>query len=268
MQIQNMDELRSSIAHYYRDILGLSDWEERTVRRLARHFDIASLSNIEKYCGPVINKRILDVGCGWGAMLYELAAHSPSLAIGIEPDSERIGIAQKYLKDQPALALQSIGERLPFGSGTFDILICHEVLEHTRDPEQVVLEMVRVLRLGGVAHIMTPNYLSFYEAHYKIVWLPLMPKQIGRWYLRLRGRDSHFINHIQYVNPIFFSRCFKRHGIQYVNIEVQNVAQKIEGKINRFINPARLIALIQMIAFLYVMIMHRDQHFLVLKLEN
>ena len=37
------------------------------------------------------------------------------------------------------------------------------------------------------------NYLAFWEAHYDVPWLPLLPKPLGAAYLRLLGRSPQFL---------------------------------------------------------------------------
>ena len=63
----------------------------------------------------------------------------------------------------------------------------------------VLRESVRVLRRGGAVYVACPNYLRFYEPHYKIFWLPLFPKFLGRLYLRLRGRDPVMLSSLYYT---------------------------------------------------------------------
>lgn len=52
--------------------------------------------------------------------------------------------------------VQGDAERLPFADGTFDAVICAELLEHVFDPRQVVREIRRVLRPGGRVLITVP----------------------------------------------------------------------------------------------------------------
>lgn len=53
-------------------------------------------------------------------------------------------------------------EALPFKGGIFDVVICSEVLEHTRDPRVVLAEVSRVLRPGGRLLIAVP---FLYQIH-------------------------------------------------------------------------------------------------------
>jgi ubiquinone/menaquinone biosynthesis C-methylase UbiE len=82
-----------------------------------------------------------------------------------------------------------VGERLPFRDSTFDLVVMDQVIEHVAEQKQVLDEALRVLKSGGALYIACPNYLRFYEPHYKIWFISLLPKFLGGVYLRLRGRD-------------------------------------------------------------------------------
>jgi SAM-dependent methyltransferase len=56
-------------------------------------------------------------------------------------------------------------EALPFAEGTFDVILSHEVLEHTSDDRMCLEEMVRVVRPGGRIVIFVPNRLYPFETH-------------------------------------------------------------------------------------------------------
>jgi SAM-dependent methyltransferase len=123
---------------------------------------------------------------------------------GVEPD--RIGngaqltsiqIARRRVDDQVFVA--GVGEMLPFADQSFDFVVMNQVIEHVGDQHAVLREAVRVMKSGGVLYLACPNYLRFYEPHYKIFWIPLLPKFLGRLYLRLRGRRPVLIDQITYT---------------------------------------------------------------------
>ncbi len=95
-------------------------------------------------------ERLLDVGCGTGALLCQLArTRSQAQLAGIDPVPEMLAIARRRLP--PAVDLrESWAERLPFESGHFDAVTCCSVLHYVREPIAALREMNRVLRPGGI----------------------------------------------------------------------------------------------------------------------
>ncbi len=53
--------------------------------------------------------------------------------------------------------------------------------------------MLRVLRPGGRLYVHTPNRWACFEGHYKIFWLPGLPRPLAAAYLALRGRPTAFL---------------------------------------------------------------------------
>jgi SAM-dependent methyltransferase len=63
----------------------------------------------------------------------------------------------------PGVDVAADAERLPFRDGVFQRVECDAVLEHVRDPGQVMREIERVLAPGGYAHLVTPFCHPFHE---------------------------------------------------------------------------------------------------------
>lgn len=162
------------------------------------------------------NKLILEVGSGLGGFVVQLGL-SGAKAIGIEPSREYAIITQKRitkygLKDK-CQCIKAPGESLPFHDDTFDYVICFSVLEHTNNPYSVIKEIIRVTKPNGIILIRTENYFSFWDAHYRMLWFPLMPKKLAKFYLRLRGRDPYFFeNYITYTTFFSLQRYINKLG--------------------------------------------------------
>jgi SAM-dependent methyltransferase len=80
---------------------------------------------------------------------------------GDDPYRRMLPDAQRYITvdlnaRRRAISVVADGDSLPARASAFDCVICVEVLEHVRRPEDVVRELARVLRPGGVAVTTTP----------------------------------------------------------------------------------------------------------------
>ncbi len=104
--------------------------------------------------------RILEVGCGTGAILSELkdAPVADKAKInGLDLNLEFLSLAAKI---QPTAQLAAgDGYRLPYSTGSFDLVCCHYLLLWVREPVEILREMKRVTRQGGwVVACAEPDY--------------------------------------------------------------------------------------------------------------
>jgi SAM-dependent methyltransferase len=156
---------------------------------------------------PLAGKRMLEVGSGIG-MTQSVARRFRGVeAYGIEPgDDEYEGSLKLSYDILEASGLDrdvvryGVGEDIPFPDGHFDLVYSSNVLEHVNVPPKVLAEIVRVLKPGGQAQIVVPNYGSWWEGHYGILWLPHLPAWAGKLYVRALGRDPDFIDTLQLVS--------------------------------------------------------------------
>jgi 2-polyprenyl-6-hydroxyphenyl methylase / 3-demethylubiquinone-9 3-methyltransferase len=101
---------------------------------------------------------VLDLGCAGGFMAEALAARGAKVT-GIDPASEAIEAARAHARvEGPQIAYDvGVGEALPYGAASFDAIVCVDVLEHVSDLTQVLAEVARVLRPGGLFLFDTIN---------------------------------------------------------------------------------------------------------------
>lgn len=117
------------------------------------------LDLIRRYA-PLEGARILDIGCGLGVYVRKFQEFSRE-AYGIDIDAKRL---QQGAATTPGLML-GVGEHLPFESGSFDVVVLNEVIEHVTDDEATMREAARILRPGGHVVIYAPNRLYPFETH-------------------------------------------------------------------------------------------------------
>jgi ubiquinone/menaquinone biosynthesis C-methylase UbiE len=131
-----------------------------------------TLENSAAHLLPMLrqDQAVLDVGCGPGTITAELAARTASvIAVEINEgalDLARAEIARRGLVNVEFLVSDAHALNLPDDS--VDVVHAHQVLQHVADPVQVLREMRRVCRPGGIVAVRDSDYASF-------AWWPQLP---------------------------------------------------------------------------------------------
>ncbi|HEX3526605.1 MAG TPA: class I SAM-dependent methyltransferase [Thermoanaerobaculia bacterium] len=93
--------------------------------------------------------RVLDVGCGTGALLDRLAQDHPAARLtGVDPVPEMLANARRKVPPEVELR-EGWAERLPFEDERFDVVVSCNVFHYVREPVVALREMARVLAPGG-----------------------------------------------------------------------------------------------------------------------
>ena len=112
--------------------------------------------------------KVLDLGCGFGRHAFEAARRGASVVALDAGRDEVEGVAATFAAmvevgelvpgSLHANVVQGDALHLPFPDGTFDRVICSEVLEHLPDDVAAMRELARVLRPGGTMAITVPRF--------------------------------------------------------------------------------------------------------------
>ena len=108
---------------------------------------------------------VLDAGCGEGRHCFGMLERGARV-VGLDLDFASLRDASKRLRSEAA-AKGSLGEmnqgdafRLPYRDGTFDRVICSEVMEHVHDFKGAARELARVTKPGGKIAVTIPTTTS------------------------------------------------------------------------------------------------------------
>jgi SAM-dependent methyltransferase len=104
--------------------------------------------------GGMEGRKVLDIACGTGAWLAELAHRGASTA-GIDISSRAVEQCRRRLPD--ADIREGVAEQLPFEDCSFDLVTCLGSLEHFLDQPRALREMRRVAKPGATLLILVPN---------------------------------------------------------------------------------------------------------------
>ena len=136
--------------------------------RLEKQAVLAGLENHLRHVPVPKTARILDAGCGSGAMARCFASHfADASVIGVDIRDDYVVYAQGRAKED---GLQNVDFRqgsvfkLPFANASFDVVWSKYVMQWINDPEKAVAEFRRVTKPGGV--VVCCNFDGFAITHY------------------------------------------------------------------------------------------------------
>jgi len=149
---------------------------------------------------------ILELGCGNGATgALALSEGKCGTYVGIEMFEPAAADARKVLTEVHVGDVATLD--LPYAPGTFDALICSEVIEHLVDPEPVLRKLIALLKPGGMIYASSPNV-----SHYRIV-LNLVR---GRFdYADFGAMDR---THLRWFTPRTYGALFEAAGAELISV--------------------------------------------------
>ncbi|KAI8978733.1 methyltransferase type 11 [Trametes punicea] len=115
---------------------------------------------------------LLDMGCGPGTITVDFATLLPEGHVtGLDiPDSDVLDKARAHADERGVKNISFISgdaNALPFPDATFDVVHAHQVLQHVGDPVQVLKEMRRVTKPGGIVATRETDFSG-------MIWFPEM----------------------------------------------------------------------------------------------
>lgn len=160
----------------------LYDAYEKARPFLAR--EIANVFCAGSGCASLRGKHLVDVGCGNGE-ICEAFSDMGVTVTGIEYSSSRV--MKMAARKRNFRLIAGDGHYLPLRARFFDFAVLADVLEHVHDPSQMMREVARVVRPGGMVFIGATNRCSVVnlltDPHYNAPFVPIMSKRLASWYI-------------------------------------------------------------------------------------
>lgn len=180
------------------------------------------LANSLLHTYPSINNgTMLDLGVGSGGISVSFSKLNFNVK-GLDVNKDYLDLAKKrseYHKTKLELK-EWDGVNIPYDSETFSLVLIMDILEHVPDPHQLIKEICRVLKPGGICFFCTENKYSpvflIGDPHYGIPLLTLFPRFIRNFIIvdiLKRSKvldDYHWFGSVKEIGNIF-----KKNGLKY-----------------------------------------------------
>ena len=202
-----------------------------------QHFTLHQALLRDLGCALPSGARVLDFGCGAGAMVEEYRRQGFA-AYGCDP---KIADETAHLRrlDTPAY-------RIPFADNNFDFVFSDQVMEHVQDHALALAEIRRVLRPGGISLHIFPSRWKPLESHVLVplagvcqsrVWLSLWARlgvrtaaQKGLAAREVAARNHEYLTtRTRYLNKKELRRVFGAHFDEVIFAEKQLLANTYGG---------------------------------------
>ncbi|MFA5830728.1 MAG: class I SAM-dependent methyltransferase [Candidatus Paceibacterota bacterium] len=99
------------------------------------------------------NTKILDIGCGTGALLGEMEPFGDVYGVDFSPEAVQFCKRRGFNKVEEGSIL-----KIPFPDGSFDFVLALDILEHIENDEVAIMEICRVLKEGGIFIFFVPAF--------------------------------------------------------------------------------------------------------------
>lgn len=150
---------------------------------------------LENYSKDIVTKKILEVGAGTAPHIDYIKCNYEEYKI-----LEISEYSKKFIKDKYGINVDLYdGTKLPYENNKFDRVIISHCLEHIKDPEKFIEELMSKLKKGGFLSVSLPTDPGFmWRLGRKIV-----KKFVNTKTYKLNDEEYEYLNSIEHVNSIF-----------------------------------------------------------------
>jgi 2-polyprenyl-3-methyl-5-hydroxy-6-metoxy-1,4-benzoquinol methylase len=218
------EELDKVYSGYSRD----AERTEATLQKMRR--TVANLKNLSEA------RRVLDIGCGDGEFL-SLFRDLGCQVYGTEYDARTEEVCRKKgIAMLPGGVIPLLDDSGLIES--FDLVVFTEIIEHINNPLDVVRNISRLLRKGGILYITTPNFAS-----------------LERRVLGPQWGMICYPEHISFYSPRTINHLMRKCGYQKLSLRTENVSifrivqflnqRKLGARLTGGLDPERVAAAAQ-----------------------
>ena len=234
---------RAVLDHYGVDSLDELDptrrmWADFTLSSVDRGMAAVAMMGGE---AAFQGKRVLDVGCAQGGFVIAASRAGAESVVGIDVNPKVFETAPRLMADyevEADLRLANLTEpALPKELGTFDLILCNDVLEHVTDVGAAIANLDRLMAPQARIFLEIPNGNAVHyvrsDGHYKLPGITLLDFEDARAWHRAFYPDAGPYDTYFYGTLEFYLAAFSDRGIALRLLHVPP-SDEIHGVLTEF----------------------------------
>lgn len=172
-------------------------------------------------------KTVLDIACGEGYGSH-LMSEKAAFVYGVDIDPGTIKNAQAKYKKANIAFQQGSTDAIPLEDHCIDVVVSYETIEHHDSHEQMLLEIKRVLKPGGLLLLSTPDKLYYSdkrnfrnEFHVKELYKNEFTELVGNYFSNIQLLGQSYLNGNSVIqddasasSPVIYTGHFRAIGIK------------------------------------------------------
>lgn len=182
------------------------------------------------------NGRVRLLGAGNGGVSIALAncRRYDTVSLDIVPNNDLYH--SRSALGVPVDMTVATGNKLPFASNSFDVILLLDMIEHVRRPQEMAAEVMRVLAPGGVCMLTTPQRLCYLlkpDPHFGIRGILFFPNAVQRFIVNHVFR-RRVTGHLGQLEPAY--------DVEHIFWHVREITKLFPGAevdvlYNKFLHP-------------------------------
>ncbi|MDO9034020.1 MAG: class I SAM-dependent methyltransferase [Methanoregula sp.] len=158
LTLQDIRQTEQELEKYYNEVYQQTNSLRFGETQMPReHFQdsLSSAGPVFERVRPLLGpeKRILEIGCGSGALLSKIKPHVRE-AVGAELNKDFVSFIRN---DLGITAYAQDVNTMDIPDGSFDIILCIMTLDHLPNPARTIATMKRLLKPDGTIYLEVPN---------------------------------------------------------------------------------------------------------------
>ncbi|MEK6951832.1 MAG: class I SAM-dependent methyltransferase [Nanoarchaeota archaeon] len=130
---------------------------ERKNKKLFNYNNFIEIPNMIKFVGNIKDKRILDLGCGFGDHAKKYIENGAKEVIGLDISKELIKMTKNRNIERTSFKVCDLNNKLPFPKDSFDIITSSLTISYIKNLDGLFREVSRVLKNNGLFIFSTGN---------------------------------------------------------------------------------------------------------------